>query len=142
MKTQEFFKKWKNDSPKSFKYFIFFLNKYFTKKNESFIISYFKIGCFKIKNIKRHSNLIIIDFEMLTGIIEKFFEENGIYISFYVQFKDAKHISYFYYDIDGLVDICQYRTKAENQFNGFLKAAEIMEKELGLNDKKQIQQIL
>jgi hypothetical protein len=99
MTTQKFFTEWADKHPKSFSNFFSFLDDYFFNT----------IGkaLFKIKKNNNSIDIMldeyVLPFEMLTGIIEKFFIENE---------------SLF------------YNSKQEAQISAYLKAAEILEKEL------------
>ena len=110
METQEFFKKWKKDSPKSFEEFKIFLEKQWYPFDDTYIDNY---GNFWIEmGDDRKSEL---PFEMLTGIIHKFFFDNNI---------NSQQI-YYNYAITN-----NYILNQEIEKKGFLKAAEILEKEI------------
>ena len=124
METQEFFKKWKSDSPKSFEEFKKYLKKHnlmFAPTNilnlnyndESIIMDFFIK-----KSLNESSNwqCIHVKFEMLTGIIHKFFFDNNI---------NSQQIFYNYAISNN------YILNQEIEKKAFLKAVEIMEKELG-----------
>jgi len=126
MNQQEFFIKWKNKYPKSFKKFR--LN-YFKRDGVKNVNPYIK------NDISLFSNGTTFHFpplEYFSGIIESFFENNNIICLAIVSqncwngfvnifnnnFNDVRNFS------------ISFITKQEAQISAYLKAAEIMEKEL------------
>jgi hypothetical protein len=102
METQEFFKKWQSDSPKSFDKFEKYLKKY---------------------------NLM---FEMLIGIINKFYCENGIIIIENYDRETKKYLKTIFsgINLENEIDINDDENYKKINYDCFLYAAEILEKEL------------
>jgi len=129
MKTQEFFKKWKNDSPKSFEKFIKYLNIRYT--------DYFYYNKKQTEiEIKLELNNEVCKFEMLTGVIENFFDANKIKIAIMYNFRNKDVLYNWKGSISKQAFTASYHTKTfitkqETQIQSYLKAAEILEKELG-----------
>ena len=131
METQEFFKKWKSDSPKSFEGFRISLEKQWYPFDDTYIDNY---GNFWIEmGDDRKSEL---PFEMLTGIIEKFFEDRNLSFLF-VKNNETENINFNKWvgeviETDVFIESepLFYNTKTEAQISAYLKAAEILEKEL------------
>lgn len=127
----EFFTEWKQKYSKSFEKFI---NYYNEKRYKGYFHNGYK--SFGWKN--RGGFWDSLPFEMLTGIIEKFFEENKISF-FIVRNNDSNNKLYnkWYSCIiedDIFLDIDEenncYNNKKEAQMSAYLKAAEVLEKVL------------
>ena len=138
METQEFFKNWKSDSPKSFEEFEKYLKKYNlmfeTNYNDDIriIMNFFFIK--KPLTDISEWQCLIFEFEMLTGVIEKFFEDNHIIIT--IKFQDNQFYNYIDF-INDNIEIEKlyhsgkwYMNKKDCQIMSYLKAAEILEKEI------------
>ena len=128
METQEFFKKWKEKYPKIFDEFFQFLDNYFFEKIGKALFSF--------RENDNGSVDIMLDeyelpFEMLTGIIEKFFEDNHIIIT--IKFQDNQFYNYIDF-INDNIEIEKlyhsgkwYMNKKDCQIMAYLKAASIAE---------------
>lgn len=122
METQEFFKNWKNKYLKSWKNFLKFINK-------NFNINKFNIDT---NSIKMDSIRIYFEFEMLTGIINKFYFENGIILIENYDRKTKKYLKTIFSgrNLENEIDINDNENYKELNYDCFLYAAEILEKEL------------
>ena len=133
METQEFFKKWKKDSPKSFEEFKIFLEKQWYPFDDTYIDEYCNFWIEMGDDRKSE-----LPFEMLTGIIEKFFEENDFGFEFRIIKEYSPHKVYFccsVLNLEPYKDLMLYifsnvKTKQEAKISAYLKAAEILEREL------------
>lgn len=134
MTQQEFFKEWSEKYPKCFE-------KFYNYISDKFNIIYYK---YKSKDIffafplTNQNYDYIIKFEMLSGIIEKFFEENDFGFEFRIIKEYSPHKVYFccsVLNLEPYKDLMLYifsnvKTKQEAKISAYLKAAEILEREL------------
>lgn len=127
METQEFFKQWHSKYPISFNKFKIF----FMMNCDDFI-------GFNIDNghiyFTKHFTEEKIDapFEMLIGIINKFYCENGIIIIENYDRKTKKYLKTIFSgrNLENEIDINDNENYKELNYDCFLYAAEILEKEL------------
>lgn len=124
----DFFTKWKKESPKCFNKFENYVKEYDHLK---FIYRYNR---FYLREYKLD---IAMPFEMLTGIIETFFEEE---YNCYINIKkysgwswfigNDKHSIYYMEQKQNSTEYKTYKTKQKCQMTAYLKSAEIVEKEI------------
>lgn len=132
MTTQEFFKEWSEKYPKSFAEFRRWLPS--NSKVICFYHEYYKEITIENECVEcENKDYLILPFEMLSGVIEKFFEENGI-ILYICCGEDGKKNDWYFafaknnFKFDDLMSSNGlYSCRLSAQMQAFLKAAEILE---------------
>ena len=125
METKEFFKKWKSDSPKSFQEFKNFMEENNFPYSYSDDIEFYYCGEY------------VLEFYLLTGAIEKFFEENGFILL--LDIRNASEYGYYIWNIKYKCRISEhtviaaYNNKEYTIKMGYLKLAQILEGHLNEN---------
>lgn len=123
MTQQEFFKEWEEKYRKSWSAFYSFL----IEKDYEISYNHYKFNYFEC----HYGTKLTLPFEMLTGIIDKFFEKNKIEV--FVIPTISKEYFYgveIWFNRKRKIQLSIFKTRKECQRSAFLKSAEILEKEL------------